>query len=456
MRVVLEVIEGPQKGKRFEFDRHETFMVGRNKRVQFCIPDDGHFSRHHLMIEVAPPKCFLKDLQSTNGTEVNGKEVSETHLNDGDLVHGGRTTMRVRIEKDEPATLPPTSKQGSPVREKQTGSEQATEVLGHTLGELRCFECNKKPEGSTYLDDLTQTWLVAYVCPACRNKQQPPENPVPNYEKLGTLGNGILGPVLKARRISTGKLAALKLISPEMASNPDAVKLFLREVQLTVKLDHPNIVPVIEIGQAGQELWIATEFVDGSNAAELTNGMGGKLPVRDAVDIIAQVLDALDYAHGLNLVHRDVKPSNILVSGQPGSYEAKLVDFGLVKNVDEAGMSGITREGEVRGSVFFMPPEQVLDCRFVKEAVDIYAAGATLYWLLTGDHVRDFKARDLRGELVDPYLVILEKTVIPIRKRDPSIPQQIADVLQTALADVDDDRFDTAAEMARELRAAQP
>jgi serine/threonine-protein kinase len=453
MRVILEVLKGPQKGKRFVFDQHETFMVGRNKRVQFRIPDDKYFSRHHLMIEIAPPRCFLRDLGSTNGTKVNGKKVREAHLNDGDLVHGGRTTMRVRIEKEEPPAASAAMEPAS-IKVRKPAGEQVTEVLGHTPGELRCFVCKTKPKGNTYLDDLSQTQLVAYVCPACRDAQQSPDNPVPNYEKLGTLGNGILGPVLKARRISTGKLAALKLISPEMASNPDAVKLFLREVQLTVTLDHPHIVPVIEIGQAGKELWIATEWMDGMDAAKLTNRMGGKLPLRDAVNIVTQVLDALEYAHGLNLVHRDVKPSNIIVSGQPGAYEAKLADFGLVRNMDEAGISGITREGEVRGSVYFMPPEQVLDCRFVKEAGDIYAAGATLYWLLTGDHVRDFETVDRRGELVDPYLVILEKPVVPICERDPSVPQGVADVLTAALADDVDDRFETAAEMARELRAA--
>ena len=181
------------------------------------------------------------------------------------------------------------------------------------------------------------------------------------------------------------------------------------------------------------------------------------MPLSDAVDIICQTLEVLEYAHGQNLVHRDVKPSNILVTGQRGSYQARLADFGLTRNMDEAGVSGITREGDVRGTVPFMPPEQVLDCRFVRPAGDIYAAGATLYWLLTGELVRDFEACDARGEVKDPYMIILgDDPVVPIQKRDPSIPKPVVTIIETALADEPEDRFETAVEMGRELRRAFP
>ena len=103
-----------------------------------------------------------------------------------------------------------------------------------------------------------------------------------------------------------------------------------------------------------------------------------------------------------------------------------------------------------------MPPEQVLDCRFVKPAGDIYAAGATLYWLLTGELTRNFDAQDARGEIKDPYCVILNDRVIPIRKRDSSIPQPIAKAIETALQFEPEDRFETAATMAKALRKGLP
>jgi serine/threonine-protein kinase len=250
-------------------------------------------------------------------------------------------------------------------------------------------------------------------------------------------------------RCARGERVALKPLRLCSGGAPDAVKLFLREMRLSARLRHPNIVSVLALGDAGGDLWIATELVPGENAAALRRrGLG----LRDAVDIVCQVLDALGYAHGLNLVHRDVKPPNILVTGQPGAYRAKLADFGLAKSLDEAGLSGITRRGETRGTVPFMPPEQVIDCRLAKPAGDLYQAGATLYWLLTGQYVYDFEKRGPRGEPRDPFLVILEDPIVPVRDRDATIPEAMARAIETALRREPEKRFETAAAMASALR----
>lgn len=454
MQVVLEVIDGTQAGKRFAFDRHNTFMVGRGERAHFRIPDDRYFSRHHFMIEVSPPRCFLRDLGSTNGTYVNRQKVRQAHLNDGDVIHGGRTQIRVRIEGAEPAVPPLPAGEASP----QPGPSMTTLPIDGAAppdrpGGLRCTVCGK-PAAEALVGELADTRIIAYACPECHEKHRDEQHPVPNYEVLGVAGRGSLGPVYKARRISSGKLVALKVIPEQMASDPQAVRLFLRQMRLGAGLRHPNIAPVVEMGQAGAELWVATEFVDGLDAARLAEHLGGRLPVADAAGIVAQVLDALDYAHRLNLVHRDVKPTNIMVSGEPGGYRAWLSDFGLIRNMDEAGLSGITREGQCRGTVPFMPPEQVLESRFAKPAGDVYAAGATLYWLLTGQYAYDFEARDARGEVKDPFLVILEDPIVPLRQRDPGVPEPVARVIQSALAREPDDRPETAAEMAGALRGA--
>ena len=126
----------------------------------------------------------------------------------------------------------------------------------------------------------------------------------------------------------------------------------------------------------------------------------------------------------------------------------------MVKNMDEAGGSMITAEGQRRGTVPFMAPEQAIDSRSVKSAADIYAAGATLYWLLTGDFVYDFEACDARGEVKDPFLIILEDPIIPIRQRDSSVPEAIAKTIEQALERDPEDRFETAGQMARGLRRA--
>ena len=466
MRVILEVVEGTQAGKRFEFDRHDTFMVGRSDKAHFCIPNDLYFSRFHFMVEANPPECFLRDLGSTNGTHVNGEPVVQARLNDGDLIRAGRTYFRVRVLAAEPGPTAPEPPELQPVAPVPDGEapEAAGDIWTDTQlraraaptdrpAQLHCAVCGKLAT-DTVLGDMTDTRLVTYVCRDCRDHGRDERHPIPNFELLQQLGSGALGPVYKARRQSTGVVVALKTFPPHLAADGRATRLFLREMQLSAQLDHPNIVRLVEMGDAGGDLWIAAEYVDGIDAAKLARQLGGTVPLRDAIDILCQTLDALEYAHNRNLVHRDVKPSNILVTGSPGAYTARLADFGLMKNMDEAGMTGITREGEVRGTVPYMPPEQVLDCRFVKPAGDIYQAGASLYWLLTGRFVYDFEARDRRGEVRDPFLVILEDPIVPIRQVDPSIPQAIAEAIETALQREPQDRFETPAEMAAALRAA--
>jgi len=126
----------------------------------------------------------------------------------------------------------------------------------------------------------------------------------------------------------------------------------------------------------------------------------------------------------------------------------------LIRHMDEAGLSGITREGQCRGTVPFMPPEQVIDSRFTKPAGDLYSAAATLYWLLTGEFAHDFEARDRRGEIKDPFVVVLEDPIVPICQRNRQVPPRLAQAIEKALAREPEDRFATAAEMARALRAA--
>ncbi len=455
MSVVLEVTRGRHAGREFKLDGHETFMVGRGNKVQFRILGDRFFSRYHFMIEANPPECFLRDLGSTNGTFVNGRRVRQVHLSDGDRIRGGKTELVVHV-REEPAEAAASEPAPGPaaVGAPDMGTTFSARAPDRGAGkELHCAICGRIAE-ETRLGDLEDTRLISYVCEDCHHENRDETHPIPTFEVLDELGRGSLGPVYKARRLNTDKLVALKVVPPRLGVNPRAVKLFLRVMQLSGGLDHPNIVPLVEMGESGGELWIATEYVDGVDAGELTARRGGTLPPAEAVDITCQVLDALHYAHRLNLVHRDVKPTNVLVTGEPGDYDARLGDFALMKNIDEAGLSGITRSGEVRGTVPFMPPEQIIDCRFVKPAGDIYQVGATLYWLLTGEYAHDFEARDKRGEVKDPFLVILEDPVVPVGEREPSVPQALARVVETALARAPEDRFESAGEMKATLRKA--
>src|SRR5207237_6575082 len=140
-------------------------------------------------------------------------------------------------------------------------------------------------------------------------------------------------------------------------------------------LDHPDLVLFNESGNHNGAVFLVTEYVEGSDAARLADAQGGRLPYAQAIDIVGQSLDALAYAHTKGYIHRDIKESNILISGAAPNLVAKLTDFGLAKSFTQSGMSGITMAGDMAGTFAYMPPEQIRDFRNIRPTSDIYAIG---------------------------------------------------------------------------------
>ncbi len=191
-----------------------------------------------------------------------------------------------------------------------------------------------------------------------------------------------------------------------------------------------------------------SEYVGGMDASKLSKQRGGRLHYREVVKIIEHSLAALDYAHSLGFVHRDIKEQNILVEGVYPNYVSKLTDFGLAKSFRQSGMSGITMVGDVAGTIAYMPPEQVRDFKEVRPPSDIYSVGMTAYSLLTGENAFDLSSEAGISEIVK---AIFEKPIVPISKRMREIPSRIAAVVETALAKDTELRWQTAGEMRREL-----
>jgi serine/threonine-protein kinase len=175
------------------------------------------------------------------------------------------------------------------------------------------------------------------------------------------------------------------------------------------------------------------------------------LNYREVVKIIEQTLAALEFAHNLGFVHRDIKEQNILVEGNYPQYLAKLTDFGLAKSFKQTGMSGVTMVGDVAGTIAYMPPEQVRDFKEVKPPSDIYGVGMTAYSLLTGAHALDISPRAGISETVK---AIFEKPIIPISRRIPEVPIRLSAVIETALAKQVELRWNSAGEMREALLRA--
>lgn len=433
MRVTLHVVAGPQTGRVFTFDQHETFMIGRSEDAHFCLPHDRFFSRHHCILEIAPPQCFLRDLGSTNGTFVNGIRVETAHLKNGDRIQGGETVLEVEVASDQ-AEIIPMAQRGA------TRTEPS-------LITIQCLNCGIPAEAEASHPDAK----LSYVCDDCREKLRKNPQPIPKYQMLRVLGQGGMGSVMLARAESDGRAVAIKTLLPEVAVSDQSLKRFMREIEVASSLQHKNIVSYIEHGSHNGIVYLVTEYVSGMDASKLAKTRGGKLGYKEVVKIIEQTLAALDFAHGLGFVHRDIKEQNILVDGKFPNYIAKLTDFGLSKSYKQTGMSGVTMVGDVAGTIAYMPPEQVRDFKEVRPPSDIYAIGMTAYSLITGAHALDISPKAGISETVK---AIFEKPIIPIATRVPEVPIKVSAVIETALAKQVELRWRSAGEMREALLRA--
>jgi serine/threonine-protein kinase len=405
-KVMLEVIAGPHKGAKFEFDRHDTLLVGRAEVAHLRLQDDHHFSRHHFRMEIHPPECYLVDLDSRNGTFVNGERVREKFLKDGDMVSGGKTKIRVSVLYSQ----------------EEVDWNAATFIAR----EGECAADFDEPKRSK-IDKPHHLQCLA------------------GYEIVEELGKGGRGIVYRAIQKSTAKPVALKLIIPEKSVTEEDMQLFIREASILSQLNHPYIVQFYEFGMAAGQLFLAMEYVKTVDLDSIFKEETRKSRIRISCAIVCKILNALSYAHSRSLVHRDLKPANIFITRERRKLSVKLADFGLSKNYLNAGFSGITQEGQTSGTLPYMSPEQIVNFRHAKPASDIYAIGATLYQYFSGEYPHDFSTG--RSQLA----VILEDDPIPLDHRCPDLPAELVAIVHRALAKKPAERLSSAEEMRQAL-----
>lgn len=271
-----------------------------------------------------------------------------------------------------------------------------------------------------------------------------PGTVIGGYQIDGVAGRGGMGIVYRATQLSLGRTVALKVIDPHLAADPSFRRRFEDESALAASLDHPNVVTIHEAGEDQGRLYVSLRLVPGTDLGKLL-AAEGPLDAGRAVALIAGVADALDAAHAAGLVHRDVKPSNVLVERRPGGERAFLSDFGVVKRIgadaEKTGSAGWV------GSADFVAPEQVLGGA-VDGRSDIYALGGVLYTALTGR--APFERPDIAGKL---YASVNEP-VPSVRQVRPELPAALDEVIARATAKDPSARYGDAREFAAAAQAA--
>jgi len=378
----LAIVEGPDKGKRFVFRAPAEVHIGRSSACEVPL-SDGKISRKHCRIEVLTTGCVARDLGSANGTRVNGIGIDAGALEDGDRIRVGDSVLDVAIAKDAPG------------------------------------------EDETVESEMPVTDLAG-------------------YRFLEKIGEGSFGIVYKAEQLALGRIVAVKVLSIGRGKDPRDVARFIRGAKVEALLAHRNIVQVFDFVRA-RDIHVVMEYVDGEDLRRRTI-REGRLTLADAVDLGAQILDGLQHAYERKVVHRDVKPENVIVDTEG---TAKITDFGLAKIFSDNARSGITSPDEGAGTPSYMPPEQLRAAATVDQRADIYAAGATIYHTLAG--VPPFS-----GAVSDVILRIQSEMPPPFSKFRDDVPPALERAIERAMQKSPRDRFAEPAEFRAAILAAAP
>lgn len=265
-----------------------------------------------------------------------------------------------------------------------------------------------------------------------------------NYRIDALLGRGGMGVVYLAEHVHLGRKAAVKVLAPEIAGDEAFRDRFVRESRLAAALDHPNIVAVYDAGEADGELYIAMRYISGTDLYRLLQSEGALDPAR-AVSIVGQIASALDAAHSHGLVHRDVKPANVMLSGLPGEEHAYLTDFGLTKR--PGSQTGLTQTGMFLGTINYIAPEQIQGLE-VDGRVDVYSLACVLYESLTGEVPYP--------RATDPAVIYahLEDAPPAPSARRTGLPGGLDAVIATGMAKQRDDRYQKAGDLSKAATAA--
>lgn len=268
---------------------------------------------------------------------------------------------------------------------------------------------------------------------------------IPGYQLLGRLGKGAMATVYKAKQLSLDRIVAVKVLPRKMSENPEFVDRFYKEGKAAARLSHNNIVQAIDVGSSPDGYhYFVMEYIEGKTLYDIMQE-GHSFSEAEALDITIQICDALSHAHQRGLIHRDVKPKNIILTPQG---VAKLTDLGLARAADDK-LTAEMEAGKAYGTPYYISPEQIRGELDIDYRADIYSLGATLYHLVTG---RPPFEGDSPAAVMHKHL---KQALIPADHINTALSAGIGEVIDVAMAKKREDRYQATEDMLEDLRAIQ-
>lgn len=267
---------------------------------------------------------------------------------------------------------------------------------------------------------------------------------IPGYRVVGKLGAGAMATVFKAKQLSLDRMVAIKVLPRKFSQNAEFIARFYAEGRIAAQLNHPNIVQAYDVGQAGEFHYFVMEFVEGTTVYDQIV-RNKRFKESEALDIIIQVAEALEHAHAKGLIHRDVKPKNIMLTPQG---VAKLADMGLARAVSDKEAAE-TEAGKAYGTPYYISPEQIRGEKEIGPPADIYSLGATLYHMVTGNVPFDGKS---------PSAVMhkhLKAELVPADHVNPKLSAGMGQIIDMMMAKSAKQRYQNCTDLLTDLRAVR-
>jgi Protein kinase domain/Inner membrane component of T3SS, cytoplasmic domain len=369
MNYFANIISGPNAGQRRELTDHAILVVGRGDDCDLRLSDPS-VSRIHVRITLTDGHVYLEDAGSRWGTLVNNVPAENREIFPGDCVALGDTQLRLELESPLVATIAPIHKRilSRLTRRKHGRQNGATRTRDADRDQVESTP--RRPKRGARRKPLDLAGLVG--------------KKFLRYRVESIVARPQSGIIFRARDPRHDRTIALKIFRPDFFHDRNASARFLRAMRTTIALEHENLVRVYGAGRTRGVCFIASEFVEGESVSQMIRriGVAGMLDWRNALHVAQGVAEALEFAHELNILHRNISPSNILV--RKADRSVKLGDLMLAKALDDSGDERITRSGEVVGDLRYLSPEQLSGEQPIDARADIYSLGAALYAILTG------------------------------------------------------------------------